>query len=157
MIEKDLIGHLHRGLSRRSFVESTGVLLSVPCVAKATASWAQEKLSGSAEVASFSYGGSWARGVRENVHEPFTKPTGIAVVDLTGGIAEPQVKAVNEAGRLDCDVAFIDARSRSAMSEAGMFELIDSGLWDVDSIAGVPTSNRLSGAVVSYRAATVLA
>ncbi|MHB0791033.1 ABC transporter substrate-binding protein [Bradyrhizobium sp. 5.13L] len=157
MIIKDRVGHLHRGLSRRLFVESAAALLSVPFVAKATAAWAQEKLAGSGEVVVFSYGGSYTQGVRKYVYEPFTKATGIAVVDVTGDFAEPQVRAMNAAGRVDWDLAFIDAQNHSAMSEAGMFEPVDYSLWDEESMVGVPASNRLRDAVVAYRATTVLA
>ncbi|MGY3361916.1 spermidine/putrescine-binding protein [Bradyrhizobium sp. GM0.4] len=93
MFKKSRIGSLDRALSRRSILESAAAFLSVPFIAKATAAWAQEKLAGSGEVVVFSYGGSYTQGVRKNVYEPFTKATGIAVVDVTADIAEPQVRA----------------------------------------------------------------
>ncbi|MCA1510424.1 ABC transporter substrate-binding protein [Bradyrhizobium sp. NBAIM01] len=157
MTEKNCLGQLHRDLSRRSFVGSAAALLSAPFVAKATAAWAQEKLAGSGEVVVFSYGGSFTQGVRKYVYEAFTKATGIAVVDVTGDFAEPQVKAMKEAGRMDWDLAFIDAQSYPAMSEAGMFEPVDYSLWDPESLVGIPAANRLKDAAVAYRATTVLA
>lgn len=66
-MKKGRVGRLRRGLSRRSFLGSTAALLSVPFVAKATAAWAQEKLTGSGEVVVFSYGGSYMQGVRKHV------------------------------------------------------------------------------------------
>jgi len=157
MIKKDRVGGLHRGLSRRSFVESAAALLSVPCVARATAAWAQEKLAGSGEVVVFSYGGSYSQAVRKYVYEPFTKATGIAVVDVTADIAEPQVRAMTRAGRVDWDVALIDGQNYPAMHDAGLFQSIDYGLWDDEALKGAPQSARLSDAVVAFRSTTLLA
>ncbi|WP_146006725.1 hypothetical protein [Bradyrhizobium forestalis] len=103
-MKKRRVGRLHCGLSRRSFLESTAAVLSVPLIAKATAAWAQEKLAGSGEVVVFSYGGSYTEGVRKHVYEPFTKATGISVVDVTANIAERQARAMTRAGRVDWDL-----------------------------------------------------
>jgi len=59
----------------------TATLLSPPIIANTTRAWAREKLAGSGEVV-FSYGGSFTQGVRRSVYEPFTKATGIKVVDV---------------------------------------------------------------------------
>ncbi|MCK1680155.1 ABC transporter substrate-binding protein [Bradyrhizobium sp. 147] len=157
MTEKNCLSHLQRVMGRRSFVRSTAALLAAPFVAKASRAWAQEKLAGRGEVVVFSYGGSFTQGIRKYVYEAFTKATGIAVVDVTGDFAEPQVRAMNEAGRMDWDLAFIDAQTYPAMSEAGMFEPIDYSLWDAESLLGIPAGNRLKDAAVAYRATTVLA
>lgn len=85
-------------LSRRSVLQSTAGLLSVPFVAKATAAGAQEKLAGSGEVVAFSWGGPYTDGMRRAVYEPFTEATGIKVLDVIADNAEPQVKAMNQAG-----------------------------------------------------------
>jgi len=84
--------HSSGGQSRRSMLQSAAVLLSAPFVAKATGAWAQEKLAGSGEVVVFSYGGSFTEGIRRYVYEPFTKATGIKVVDVVADLAEPQSK-----------------------------------------------------------------
>lgn len=157
MMKKDMAGHSHRDLSRRSFLGSSTALLSLPFVANATAAWAQEKLAGSGEVVVFSYGGSYTEAVRKYVYEPFTKATGIAVVDVTADIAEPQVRAMTRAGRVDWDVALIDGQNYATMHEADLFQLIDYGLWDDEALKGTPQSARLSDAVVAFRSATLLA
>ncbi|MGY4281714.1 spermidine/putrescine-binding protein [Bradyrhizobium sp. LM2.7] len=157
MMKKDMAGHSHRDLSRRSFLGSSTALLSLPFVANATAAWAQEKLAGSGEVVVFSYGGSYTEAVRKYVYEPFTKATGIAVVDVTADIAEPQVRAMTRAGRVDWDVALIDGQNYPTMHEADLFQLIDYGLWDDEALKGTPQSARLSDAVVAFRSATLLA
>ena len=157
MTKKDCVGRLHRGLSRRAFLDSATALLSVPFVAKATAAWAQEKLVGEGEVVVFSYGGSYTQGVRKYVYEPFAKATGITVVDVTADIAEPQVRAMARAGRVDWDVALIDGQNYPTMHEAGLFQPIDYSLWDDEALKGAQQSARLSDAVVAFRSATLLA
>ncbi|KRQ02920.1 hypothetical protein AOQ72_05425 [Bradyrhizobium yuanmingense] len=129
----------------------------MPFVARATAAWAQERLAGSGEVVVFSYGGSYTQAVRKYVYEPFTKATGIAVVDVTADIAEPQVRAMTRAGRVDWDVALIDGQNYPTMHDAGLFQPIDYGLWDDEALKGAPQSARLSDAVVAFRSTTLLA
>ncbi|MGY2932937.1 spermidine/putrescine-binding protein [Bradyrhizobium sp. GM6.1] len=157
MIKKDMAGHFHRGPSRRSFLGSSAALLSVPFVTKATTAGAQEKLAGTGEVVVFSYGGSYTQAVRKYVYEPFTKATGIAVVDVTADIAEPQVRAMARAGRTDWDVALIDGQNFPTMHEAGLFQPIEYGLWDDEALNGTPQSARLGDGVVAFRSTTLLA
>ncbi|MBT1516459.1 ABC transporter substrate-binding protein, partial [Bradyrhizobium sp. SRL28] len=145
------------GVSRRSLLQSTAALLSVPFVAEATTAWAQEKLAGAGEVVVYSYGGSFTEGVRRNVLDPFTKATGIQVVDVVADFCEPQVRAMNRAGRVDWDTAFIQAQNYPAMHEVGMFEPIDYSLWDAESLEGVAKTDRLDDAVVVFKNATLIA
>jgi len=118
------------GPSRRLVLQSTATLLSLPLVANSTTAWALQKLAGSGEVVVFSYGGSFTEGVRRSVYEPFTKTTGIKVIDVVADLAEPHVKAMHQAGRVDWDIAYIEAETYQAMHKAGMFEPIDYSLWD---------------------------
>lgn len=99
------------GRSRRSILQSAAGLLSMSFDAKATRAWAQDKLAGSGEVVVFSYGGSFTEGIRRYVYEPFTKATGIKVVDVVADLAEPQVKAMHQAGRVDWDVPISSCRT----------------------------------------------
>ncbi|MBT1517619.1 hypothetical protein KIP88_45985, partial [Bradyrhizobium sp. SRL28] len=64
MTKQNSSGQSLCGLSRRSLLQSTAALLSVPLVAKATMAWAQEKLAGSGEVIVYSTGGSFTEGAR---------------------------------------------------------------------------------------------
>jgi len=149
--------HSSGGQSRRSMLQSAAVLLSAPFLAKATGAWAQEKLAGRGEVVVFSYGGSFTEGVRRFVYEPFTKATGIKVVDVVADLAEPQVKAMHQAGRVDWDVAYTVVQNYPAMHEAGMFVPVDHTLWDQESLEGTPQHARLDDAVVVFQTAGVLA
>lgn len=145
------------GLSRRSLLQSTAALLSVPFLAEATSVWAQEKLAGTGEVVVFSWGGSFTDGVRRNVYEPFTKATGIKVVDVVADLAEPQVKAMHGAGRVYWDIAYVAPMNYPEMREAGMFAPIDYNLWDKESLEGTPEHSRFKDAVAIESSAMVLA
>ncbi|MGY4408220.1 ABC transporter substrate-binding protein [Bradyrhizobium sp. USDA 3315] len=145
-------------VSRRSLLQSTAVLLSAPFVAKATAAFAQERLAGSGEVVVCSYGGSFTESLRKYVFDPFTKRTGIRVVDVTADNAEPQIKAMREAGRVDWDVAFVNPfwPAYLELQQAGAFMPIDYSLWDDEALNGVPESARLKDAIVAFQNANLL-
>lgn len=157
MSNQDYESRSIRGLSRRSLLQSTAALLSVPVVAQATGAWAQEKLAGSGEVVVYSYGGSFTEGTRRYVFDPFTKATGIKVVDVVADTAEPQVKAMKQAGRVDWDTAIIDSDKFLELEADGAFEPIDYSLWDEESLAGTPSRTRLKSAVVMFAVGMVLA
>jgi len=142
-------------LGRRDVLHAAAAAaLGMPLIG--TRAFGQDKLSGSGEVVVFSYGGSYTKAMRKNVYEPFTKATGIAVVDVTADSAEPQVKAMKQGGRVDWDVAVIDVQYFNPMREAGMFVPIDYSIWDDESLKGVPQEARFSDGVVAYQNAVVL-
>lgn len=143
-------------LSRRSVLQSTAALISLPLVGNATIAAAGEKLAGSGEVVVYSYGGSFTDGVRRKVYEPFAKATGIKVVDVVADLAEPQVKAMHQAGRVDWDVAIIGSPEYPALQAAGVFAPINYSLWDDEALSGVPQADRLRDAVVAIRNATLM-
>lgn len=145
-------------MTRRSMMQAAAAAaLSIPAIAKSATTYAKDKLAGRGEVVVFSYGGSYTKGVRKYVYEPFTEATGINVVDVTGDFAEPQVRAMNQAGRIDWDLALIDPQNFPAMQAAGMFLPIDYSLWDEESLKGTPQSARLEQAVVAFRSSGLLA
>lgn len=138
-------------------LQSSAALLSAPFVAKATAALGQEKLAGTGEVVVYSYGGSFTENLRKYVSDPFTKATGIRVVDVTADLAEPQIKAMHEARRVDWDAAFVTPHvpGYSELSQVGAFMPIDYSLWDDEAINGVPESARHTDAVVGFQSATL--
>ncbi|WP_201841778.1 ABC transporter substrate-binding protein [Microvirga zambiensis] len=144
-------------MSRRTLLRAATAAMAIPAIAWATTAFAQDKLSGKGEVVVYSPGGSLTQALRKSVFEPFTKATGITVVDVTADFAEPQVKAMNQAGRVDWDTAFVQAQNYPDMHAAGMFVPIDYSLWDDESLKGVPEANRLNDAVVMYGSAMLLA
>ncbi|OSI79319.1 hypothetical protein BSZ22_01915 [Bradyrhizobium canariense] len=147
-----------RRLSRRSVLQSSAVLLSAPFVAKATAAFGEEKLAGSGQVVVCTYGGSFVEGLRKYVSDPFTKATGISVVDVTADNAEPQMKAMREAGRFDWDIAISNGffPAYAELQQAGAFMPIDYSLWDDEALKGVPESARHADGVLAYQNATLL-
>ncbi|MHB0791060.1 ABC transporter substrate-binding protein [Bradyrhizobium sp. 5.13L] len=158
MTKKDSRDCPHAAVSRRSVLQSSAALLSAPFVARATAAFAQEKLSGTGEVIVGSYGGSFTEKLRKYVCDPFTKATGIRVVDVTADNAEPHIKAMREAGRVDWDVAFVNPfwPAYLELQGAGAFAPIDYTLWDEEPLNGVPESARLKDAVVAFESSNLL-
>ncbi|MCK1305246.1 extracellular solute-binding protein [Bradyrhizobium sp. 45] len=140
------------GRSRRSILQSAAGLLSMSFDAKATRALAQDRLAGSREVVVFSYGGSFTE-----VYKPFTKAVGIKVVDVVADLAEPQVKAMHQAGRVDWDLAYIVVQNYPTMHDAGMFAPVDYTLWDQESLEGTRSRARLKDAIVVLQTAGVLA
>ncbi|SCB55708.1 putative spermidine/putrescine transport system substrate-binding protein [Bradyrhizobium shewense] len=142
-----------RRVSRRSVLQSSAALLSAPFVAKATAAFGQEKLAGNGEVVVYSYGGSFTENLRKYVSDPFTKATGIKVVDVTADLAEPQVKAMNQAGRVDWDIALVSPLVPAYLDlhQAGAFVSIDYSLWDDEALTGVAESARHTDVVVAFQ------
>lgn len=92
------------GLSRRSLLQSADAALSFPMIATSSKAATQDRVAGTGEVVAYGYGGSWTAAVRQNIHEPFTKATGINVVDVAADYAGPQSKAMFSAGRIDWDL-----------------------------------------------------
>nr|WP_129591087.1 hypothetical protein [Bradyrhizobium shewense] len=76
---------------------------------------------------------------------------------MVADLAEPQVKAMHQAGRVDWDIAYIEAEAYPAMHKAGMFEPIDYSLWDQEALEGAPPHTRRKDAVVGLASAIVLA
>lgn len=144
-------------ISRRSILKASAASLAVPFVATTTTAWAQERLAGTGEVIVHSFGGSFTEALRRYVHDPFTKATGIKVVDVVADVADPQVMAMSRAGRVDWDIAKVASAGYLEMHAAGMFAPIDYNLWDKESLEGVPPRARLEDGAVVYSTATVLA
>lgn len=145
------------GLSRRSLLRSTAVLLSVPFVAEVTSAWAQDKLAGTGEVVVFSWGGPYTENLRRYLYEPFTEATRIKVVEAVGDQSVPLVKAMSQAGRVDWDIAYLPLKNYPEMHAAGMFVPIDYSLWDQESLDGTPSEARLKDAVYIDQNSEVLA
>ncbi|TXR50526.1 ABC transporter substrate-binding protein [Phyllobacterium endophyticum] len=142
--------------NRRSILQAAIAALAIPAVARSTVAFAQDKLSGSGQVVVYSAGGAFTQGLRKYVYEPFTQATGIKVIDVIADVAEPQVKAMNQAGRVDWDTAFIQGSTFPSMDEAGMFVPIDYSLWETESLEGTPQSVRLKNAVPDIASAYLI-
>ncbi|MHC4048019.1 ABC transporter substrate-binding protein [Bradyrhizobium sp. 23AC] len=144
------------GFSRRNLLRAAAAAMAIPAVARSTIAFAQEKLAGTGQVVAYSTGGAFSQGIRKFVYEPFTQATGIKVVDVIADLAEPQVKAMNQAGRVDWDTAFIQGSIFPTMDAAGMFLPIDYSLWDAESLEGISQSVRLKNAVPDIASANLI-
>lgn len=147
-------GSSGNGLNRRTLLQAAVGAMAMPAMTRSA--FAQEKLAGSGEVVAFSFGGSFTEGYRKYVLDPFTKATGIKVVDVTADFAEPQLKAMHAAGRVEWDIASVQGQAFPEMSQAGMFEPIDYNLWDDESLKGSPDSARLNDGVRAFQSCQVL-
>lgn len=156
-MKKNVTASSFSNLNRRSLLQWSAAALSAPMVAKATHAWAEEKLAGAGEVVVFSWGGSFTDAVRKYVYEPFTSATGIKVIDVVADFAEPQIKAMHEAGRVDWDIAYLAPQNYPEMHQAGMFEPINYSLWDKESLDGVPPQARLEDVFAIDQSAELLA
>ncbi|MCK1348698.1 MULTISPECIES: hypothetical protein [unclassified Bradyrhizobium] len=72
-------------------------------------------------------------------------------MDVIADLAEPQVKAMHEAGRLDWDVACMAPVSYTEMHETQMFVSIDYSLWDSESLEGTPEHTRKDAVEIESR------
>ncbi|MBR1165238.1 ABC transporter substrate-binding protein [Bradyrhizobium elkanii] len=143
------------GVSRRSMIGSAAGLLSVPFVTEAPIAWAQEKLKGSGEVVVQNFGGPLTQAIRRAIHEPFTKATGIKVIDVVADLSEGPVMAMSRAGKIDWDMA--DVVNYPPLLTGGALELIDYSLWDRESLEGVPPYARLKIGVLRYSSGMTVA
>src|SRR5438132_13194778 len=95
-------------LSRRRILQAAAI--GIPALARTGMSSAQHKLAGKGEVIVFSFGGGYTQSMRKAVYEPFTKATGITVVDVVADFADPQMRAMHAAGKVDWDIGIPDGR-----------------------------------------------
>lgn len=153
----DSVEHQRSAFTRRNVLRAAAAAMTVPAVARNTMAFASDRLAGSGELIVQSVGGGFTQGIRKYVWEPFTKATGIKIVDVVADVAEPQVKAMKEAGRVDWDVAFIQSSQFRTMDEAGMFAPIEYSFWDAEALDGVPAAARLKSGVAVFATAQLLA
>lgn len=153
---RDLALNEKSKLNRRDILRAAAASMAVPVIARSTTAFAKDKLAGSGQVVAFSYGGLFTQGIRKYVYDPFTEATGIKVIDVIADVSDPQVKAMNQAGRLDWDTAFLQAAVFPPMDDADMFVPIDYSLWDSESLEGTPKSVRLKTAVPVFASAQLL-
>lgn len=143
--------------NRRDILRAAAASMAIPAIVKSTTAFAKDTLAGSGQVVAFSYGGLFTQGIRKYVYDPFTEATGIKVVDVIADVSDPQVKAMNQAGRVDWDTAFLQAAVFPPMDDADMFVPIDYSWWDAESLEGTPKSVRLKTAVPVFSSAQLLA
>src|SRR5207302_292119 len=129
---------------------SSAALAAAPLLATTHKAMAQDKLAGSGEVVVHSYGGSYTEGFRRYVTDPFSKATGIKVVEVTNPSSEAPFLAMVRAGKVDWDFTMCSAVRHGEFSQSGWLTPFDYSLWDAETIAGIRPEHRLKDAVIGY-------
>ena len=120
-----------RGLSRRSFVTgvaATAAAASVGPFVHTTAKGASNKLVYSG------WGGAYQDAVREAILQPFTKATGIEVVEIKIGPTIAHVKAQVQSKNVEWDVAELEAPDMLRGKQEGLLEKIDRSRIDTKDL-----------------------
>lgn len=103
---------LKKRMSRRDFIKAgaklgvAGSLLGTGLATGLPPAWAVKSLKGSGEVIVCAWGGAFQDAMRETIFEPFTKHSGIKVID-TSIPSLSKLKAQVDSGNLEWDVALL--------------------------------------------------
>src|SRR3954467_11504936 len=93
-----------------------------------------------------SWGSAYQDAQRKAYFEPFTKETGIKIVEATGPDAA-KIKAMVASGNVEGDVVDFNLASALVLGEQGLLTPIDYGKFDVQTRAAIPDEFRLPNAV----------
>jgi len=103
-----------------------------------------------------SWGGSYQEAQRKAYFEPFTKETGIKIVEATGPDAA-KIKAMVASGNVEWDVVDVNLASALVLGEQGLLTPIDYGKFDAQTRAAIPEEFRLPNAVGNETWSVVMA
>src|SRR5205809_167956 len=103
-----------------------------------------------------SWGGAYQEAQRKAYFEPFTKETGIKVVEATGPDAA-KIKAMVASGNVEWDVVDVALATVLVLGEQGLTTPIDYGKFDAQTRAGIPSEFRLPNAVGNETWSVVMA
>lgn len=144
--EQDKLRFLDRmALSRRGFLGGAAALGAAAAMPSGT------REAAAAEKLRFcSWGGSIQKLQRQHVIDPFTKATGIEVLDESLPLAS-RIKAMVDNGNLEFDVVQTDLLTLLSLEEMGdYFEVIDYSKLSAAALAGIPDSAKLEKGVGYY-------
>ncbi len=103
-----------------------------------------------------SWGGAYQEAQRKAYFEPFTKETGIKVVEATGPDAA-KIKAMVSSGNVEWDVVDVNLATALVLGEQGLLTPIDYGKFDAQTRAAIPNEFRLPNAVGNETWSVVMA
>ena len=103
-----------------------------------------------------SWGGAYQEAQRKAYFEPFTKATGIKVVEATGPDAA-KIKAMVASGNVEWDVVDVSLATVLVLGEQGLATPIDYGKFDAQTREGIPAEFRLPNAVGNETWSVVMA
>lgn len=134
-----------RGLSRRDFVKgaaATAAMISVGPFVHTMAKGASNKLVYSG------WGGAYQDAVREAILQPFTKATGIEVVEIKIGPTIAHVKAQVQSKNVEWDVAELEAPDMLRGKQEALLEKIDLSRIDTKDLVKEAIDEAGIGAIV---------
>ena len=112
--------------------------------------------SGQQQIVVTSWGGAYQDAQRKAYFEPFTKETGIKVIEATGPDAA-KIKAMVSSGNVEWDIVDVSEATVLVLSEQGLAMPIDYGKFDAQTLSGIPTEFRLPNAVGNETWSVVMA
>jgi len=144
--DQDKLRFLDRmALSRRGFLGGAAAL-----GAAATLPFGSRQANAGEQIRFCSWGGSIQKLQREHVIDPFTKATGIEVLDESLPLAS-RIKAMVDNGNLEFDVVQTDLLTLLSLEEMGdYFEVIDYSKLSAAALAGLPKDVKLQKAIGYY-------
>lgn len=126
---------------------AAAIALSTGC---ATTGWAAD------ELVITSWGSSYQDAQRQAYFEPFTKETGIKIVEATGPDAA-KIKAMVASGNVEWDVVDVGLATALQLGDQDLSTPIDYAKFDAGTIAGLPAEFRLPNAVGNETWSAVIA
>lgn len=103
-----------------------------------------------------SWGSAYQDAQRKAYFEPFTKETGIKVVEATGPDAA-KIKAMVASGNVEWDVVDVSLPTVLVLSEQGLATPIDYSKFDAQTLAAIPKEFQLPNAVGNETWSVVMA
>lgn len=125
-------------------------ILGVAAITLTHAAFAQQ------QIVVTSWGGAYQDAQRKAYFEPFTKETGIKVVEATGPDAA-KIKAMVSSGNVEWDVVDVSQATVLVLSEQGLATPINYGKFDTQTLSGIPAEFRLPNAVGNETWSVVMA
>jgi putative spermidine/putrescine transport system substrate-binding protein len=138
-------------MSERKIVSVlTATLVGVALMLVASLSTAQQ------QIVVTSWGSAYQEAQRKAYFEPFTKATGIKVVEATGPDAS-KIKAMVTSGNVEWDVVDVSLATALVLAEQGLLTPIDYNVFDAQTRAAIPSHFRLPFAVGNETWSVVMA
>jgi len=120
------------------------------------AAFAVSTLASAQQLIVTSWGGAYQEAQRKAYFEPFTKATGIKIVEATGPDAA-KIKAMVTSGNVEWDVVDVNLATALVLGEQGLLTPIDYGQFDAQTRAAIPDNFRLPFAVGNETWSVVMA
>jgi putative spermidine/putrescine transport system substrate-binding protein len=143
--ETDRTG-INRRMDRREFLEAgaklgiAATILGAGGIFAVPPARAAKSMKGTGEVIVCGWGGGFQDAMRKTVFEPFTRETGIKVID-TATPSSGKVKAQVDSGNIEWDVALLSYLSGKLLGEKYL-EKIDYGYFDEQDLKNIPEGVR---------------